>query len=168
MPEVLTSNLRPSVSGKFFRVGEKKFYLKGVTYGPFAPNTEGDPFPTRKQAVRDFATIRKLGANLLRIYYVPPRWFLDLAAENELKLLIDISWDKHVCFLDSAKKREQARTAVRNAVQNCARHPAVFAYSVVNEIPPDIVRWSGAGEIERFIDELVAVAKDVDRECLCT
>src|SRR3954466_15502289 len=154
MPEVLTSNLRPSVSGKFFRVGEKKFYLKGVTYGPFAPNAEGDPFPTHKQAARDFAMIRKLGANLLRIYYVPPRWFLDLAAENDLKLLIDICWDKHVCFLDSTKKRDEARAAVRRAVQSCARHPAVFAYSVVNEIPPDIVRWSGAGAIERFIDEL--------------
>lgn len=168
MPEVLTSSLRPTVSGKFFRVGEKKFYLKGVTYGPFAPNAEGESFPSRKQAARDFGMIRKLGANLLRIYHVPPRWFLDLAAENELKVLIDICWDKHVCFLDSAKRREEARVAVRKAVQSCARHPAVFAYSVVNEIPPDIVRWSGAGAIEKFIDELVAVAKDVDPECLCT
>jgi glycosyltransferase involved in cell wall biosynthesis len=53
-------------------------------------------------------------------------------------------------------------------VQNCARHPAVFAYSVVNEVPPDIVRWSGAAAVEHFLDELVAVAKGVDPECLCT
>jgi O-antigen biosynthesis protein len=168
MAEPITSNLRPTVSGKFFRVGEKKFYLKGVTYGPFAPNAEGDAYPSHKQAGRDFAMLRKMGANVLRVYHVPPRWFLDLAAEHELKLLIDICWDKHVCFLDVSNKREQAKTAVRKAVQSCARHPAVFAYSVVNEIPPDIVRWSGAAHIESFIDELVAVAKDVDPECLCT
>jgi hypothetical protein len=34
--------------------------------------------------------------------------------------------------------------AVRNAVASGAGHPAVFAYSVANEIPPDVVRWSGA------------------------
>src|SRR3712207_6636648 len=26
--------------GKFFRLGSEKFYVKGVTYGPFAPNSE--------------------------------------------------------------------------------------------------------------------------------
>ncbi|MGZ4963945.1 MAG: glycosyltransferase [Limisphaerales bacterium] len=168
MPEVFTSSLRPSVSGKFFRVGEKKFYLKGVTYGPFAPNAEGDAFPTHKQTARDFTLIRKLGANVLRIYQVPPRWFLDLAAEHDLKLLIDICWDKHTCFLDSPERCDRAKNAVRRAVQSCAKHPAVFAYSVVNEIPADVVRWSGADRIEKFIDELIAVAKDVDPECLCT
>ena len=50
----------------------------------------------------------------------------------------------------------------------CARHPAVFAFSVANEIPPDIVRWSGAQAVADFIDELVAEAKRADPECLCT
>ena len=31
---------RVRVDGKFFRLGEKKFYAKGVTYGPFAPGEE--------------------------------------------------------------------------------------------------------------------------------
>ncbi len=159
MSQSNSSYLRPTVSGKFFRLGEKKYYLKGVTYGPFAPNSDGDCFPSRAQAARDFAQIRELGANLLRIYNVPPRWLLDLADRHELKLLIDIPWNKHLCFLDSEELREQARTAVRQAVQSCARHPAIFAYSVVNEIAPDIVRWSGARAVEDFIDELVAVAK---------
>ena len=47
-------------------------------------------------------------------------------------------------------------------------HPAVFAYSVVNEIPADIVRWSGAAAVQDFIDQLVSEAKGVDPECLCT
>src|SRR6185503_18118145 len=58
--------------------------------------------------------------------------------------------------------------AVRDAVALCARHPAVFAFSVVNEIPSDIVRWSGARRVAQFIEELVAEAKAVDPECLCT
>jgi glycosyltransferase involved in cell wall biosynthesis len=162
------SPARPTVSGKFFRLGEAKFYLKGLTYGPFRPGPEGHPFPDRADAERDFELIRRLGANLLRVYNVPPRWLLDLAEQYGLKLLIDVPWSKHVCFLDSPALQEEARAAVRGAVQACARHPAVFAYSVVNELPPDIVRWSGARAIEDFLDELVAVAKEVDPECLCT
>ena len=52
---------------------------------------------------------------------------------------------------------EQARTnarAVRTAVQSCGKHPAIFAFSVANEIPADVVRWHGARRVERFLAEL--------------
>ena len=104
----------------------------------------------------------------MRIYYVPPPWLLDLAQQHALKLLIDVPWNKEVCFLDSETTRNEARQAVRGAAQSCAGHPAVFAISVVNEIPPDIVRWSGASRVAEFIDELVALVKQVDANCLCT
>jgi len=156
------------VDGKFFRQGANKFYVKGITYGPFAPNASGEMFPEQAQAAKDFHQIRQLGANVLRVYYVPPRWFLDRAAANELKVLIDIPWPKHLCFLDSPDLKRQAVEAVRTAVLQCCGHPAVFAYSVVNEIPAEIVRWTGARAVERFISELVAVAKSVDPDCLCT
>src|SRR5207247_511655 len=102
------------------------------------------------------------------IYHPPPRWLLDLAHEQQIKMLIDVPWLKNRCFLDSPKLRDQAHEAVRQAVHDSAAHPAVFAYSVVNEIPADIVRWSGAQAIEEFIDELIAVAKETDPNCLCT
>ena len=167
-PQTLASQPRPTVSGKFFRLGAAKFYPKGVTYGPFRPGSGGQPFPERLETERDFELARRLGANVLRVYHVPPRWLLDLAQQYGLKLLIDVPWSKHLCFLDSAVFQQQARDAVRGAVQRCARHPAVFAYSVANELPPDIVRWSGAGAVEDFLDELADVAKEVDAECLCT
>src|SRR5271169_5978554 len=167
-PPTPVSQPRPTVRGKFFRLGEAKFYLKGITYGPFRPGADGRPFLERPETERDFELARRLGANLLRVYHVPPRWLLDLAEQYGLKLLIDVPWSKHVCFLDSPVFQDQARDAVRAAVQSCARHPAVFAYSVVNEVPPDIVRWSGAVAVENFLDELAAVANGVDPECLCT
>jgi glycosyltransferase involved in cell wall biosynthesis len=145
-----------------------KFYPKGVTYGPFRSAAGGQPFLERAETERDLDLARRLGANLLRVYHVPPRWLLDLAAQYGLKLLIDVPWSKHVCFLDSPAVRQQACDAVRDAVQSCARHPAVFAYSVVNELPPDIVRWGGARAMANFLDELAQVAKGVDPECLCT
>lgn len=157
-----------TVEGKFFRLGGRRFQLQGVTYGPFQPDAHGLPFASRAQTASDFAQIVELGANLLRVYYPPPAWFLDLAQERGLKVLVDVPWSKHLCFLDTARAQAEARDGVRQTVRGSAGHPAVFAYSLVNEIPPDIVRWSGTRRVEAFIDELVDVAKEVDPECLCT
>ncbi|MGZ8899157.1 MAG: glycosyltransferase, partial [Limisphaerales bacterium] len=162
------SKFRVRADGKFFRVGEGKFYVKGVTYGPFAPNANGEFFASMDQTVRDFEQIAVLGANVLRVYYTPPKWFLDLALSHGLRVLVDVPWNKHLCFLDAAETRNEALDAVRKAAEACASHPAVFAISVVNEIPPDIVRWSGGREIAKFIEELVDEVKKVDRTCLCT
>ena len=35
---------RVRVDGKFFRLGDRKFHVKGITYGPFAPNANGEMF----------------------------------------------------------------------------------------------------------------------------
>src|SRR6185436_4385845 len=151
MPSDVTQ--RVTVDGRFFRAGEKKFYIKGITYGPFAPNEQKESFPSRGQTQRDLKQIVELGANVLRLYYVPPEWLLDLAAQHGLRLLIDIPWPRHLCFLDSDALKDEARKMVRDALMATKGHPAVFAYSVVNEISAEIVRWSGADKVERFIDE---------------
>lgn len=162
------SPARVTVDGKFLRLGADKFTVKGVTYGPFAPNEAGEFFASPEQTKADFALIQELGANTLRVYHTPPRWFMDLAQASGLKLLVDIPWNKHLCFLEERRHREEALDAVRKTVRDCAGHPAVLAYSVVNEIPPDVARWSGAGKVEEFLDGLIDAAKEIDPQCLCT
>lgn len=157
-----------TVDGRFFRLNGRKFYPKGVTYGPFAPNGDGEPFGTRERTVRDFEILIDGGINVVRVYHVPPRWFLDLAHSSGLKVLIDVPWNKHLCFLGGERTREEACAMVREAARSCRDHPAVFALSVVNEIPAEIVRWSGARPIERFIDSLVVAAKEEAPNLLCT
>src|ERR1051325_3630068 len=131
---------RVVVDGKFFRLGDKKFYVKGIAYGPLPPNAQGQHFASPEQTALDLDQIRELGANVVRIYHVPPRWFFDMAAERDLRLFIDIPWNTRVSF-DNESRRAAARQAIRSAVSACSRHPAVFAFSVANEIAPDIVRW---------------------------
>src|SRR5262245_24579512 len=97
-----------TVDGKFFRCGTETYYITDVTYVPFAPDENGTPFGSPEQAARDFRQIAALGANTLRVYYVPPRWFLDLAGEHGLRLFIDIPWPKHLCFLDDHEKQDAA------------------------------------------------------------
>jgi hypothetical protein len=88
------------VDGKFFRVGRRKYFVRGCTYGPFAPNFDSQPFPEPARVEADFELLKELGANTIRVYHLPPSWFLDAAAEAELKIFLDIPWRKHTCFLD--------------------------------------------------------------------
>src|ERR1051325_8706132 len=170
------TNPRVRVDGKLFRLGlpeeragssrhPEKFFIKGITYGPFAPGEHGT-FPSPEKTAQDFAQLQQLGANVLRVYYVPPRWFLDLALVYGLKILVDIPWAKHLCFLDSEMSKHEARQTVRKAVTANKGHPAVFAYSVVNEISADIVRWSGVENITAFIELLINDAREADPGCL--
>ncbi len=132
--------------GKFFRLGSEKFYVKGVTYGPFKPGADGCSLPGVEQTRRDFGQMLELGANCVRIYENPPTWFLDLAQEMGIKIFLDVAWAKNLTFTVDEALMEQAREAVGRAARECGNHPAIFAISVVNEIPPDIVRYVAARE----------------------
>jgi glycosyltransferase involved in cell wall biosynthesis len=151
------------VDGKFFRAGlgqdAPKHFVKGVTYGPFAPGTHGAQFPEFAMVERDFALMRTAGINTVRVFTVPPLWLLDAAQRHGLKVLIGLPWSQHVAFLDSAEVQASIRDAIGSGVRSCGRHEAVFAYLVGNEIPPDIIRWHGARRIETFVESLVALVR---------
>ncbi len=154
--------------GRFFRLGDEKFTVKGVTYGPFAPNANGEHLASPEQTSRDFELIRELGANCVRVYHNPPTWFLDLAQQHGLKVLLDVAWAKNLVFSEDEKIKDDARANVRAAAKQCGNHPALFAISVANEIPADLVRYMGARSVADFIDELVAIAKGEAPDCLVT
>ena len=156
---------RLEARGKFFFEGPEKVFVKGVTYGPFAP-TAGHDLPPAATVDADLALVRELGANTLRVFTVPPRWLLDRAATHGLRVLVGIPWAEHVCFLDSRPLAASIRRAVRAGVEACEGHPAVAAFLVGNEIPPDIVRWYGPRRVARFLRELYDVAKDTAPDTL--
>ncbi|HWD58637.1 MAG TPA: glycosyltransferase [Stellaceae bacterium] len=151
------------VDGKFFRAGlgaqAPKHFVKGVTYGPFAPASDGAQFPEPAMVERDFALMVTAGINTVRVFTVPPVRLLDAAGRHGLKVLVGLPWSQHVAFLDDATVTAGVRDAVVAGVRACARHPAVFAYLVGNEIPPDIIRWHGARRIEKFVASLVALVR---------
>lgn len=159
---------RVSVDGKFFRIGDAKWYAKGFTYGPFAPNQHGEALPDDERVLRDFAHMRELGANLVRVYFPPPARLLDFALEHDLRVLIDVPWEKHRCFFEDWQAKEAARDEIRKVSRELGSHPAVFAISVVNEFPNDIVRFYGRRRLERFVDELLDIVHDEAPECLAT
>jgi O-antigen biosynthesis protein len=147
------------VAGKFFFAGDRKHFVRGVTYGPFAAGSHGAPFPERAVVERDVALMRGAGVNTLRTFTVPPVWLLDLAQAAGLKVLVGLPWTQHVAFLDSAALKREIRAMVVAGVQACMRHPAIFAYLVGNEIPPDMIRWHGAAAVRAFLKELVGLVR---------
>jgi glycosyltransferase involved in cell wall biosynthesis len=160
------SRARLQVRGKFFFAGDDKVPLRGVVYGPFAPDADGYQFPAPEVVARDFALMVELGANCLRLFTPPPRWLLDMAGRHKLWVLVGIPWAEHVCFLDSEEISESVRRAVRDVVEACRDHPAVGAFLVGNEIPPDIVRWYGPQRISGFLRELVGLIKQMEPAAL--
>ena len=94
---------RPKVSGKFLSIGDEKYWVKGVTYGTFCPNADGDNFPDRERVAADFASMSSNGINSVRTYTPPPRWLLDLAQSSGLRVMVGLSWEQHVTFLDDRK-----------------------------------------------------------------
>src|SRR5260221_13062440 len=150
------------VRAKFFFEAEKKWFIKGVTYGPFAPDAKGDFVGDPEKARRDFALMQELGMNLLRIYHVPPRWFLDLARDFGLRVLISIPWAEHIEFLNNRKMRRQIVETIREGVARNKGHDAIFGYYVGNEIPFAMVRWLGARRVIEFVEQLINLARETD------
>ena len=151
---------------KFFFEGEKKFFLKGVTYGHFHPNADGDFLPSPERAAQDFEMMRELGVNIIRIYHVPPKWFLDVCRDHGMRCIISIPWAEHVEFLNNRKIRKQIVQTIRDAVARNKGHEAIFAYLVGNEIPTTMARWLGAKRVTYFVEELINIARSVDPEPL--
>jgi len=172
MPEVLEPSAPPAttvaslepirVRAKFFFEGDRKWFVKGVTYGPFAPDAEGHFVGDPEKARRDFTLVQALGVNLLRIYHIPPRWFLDLAREYRLRVLISIPWAEHVEFLNNPKIRRQVEQTIREGVARNKGHEAIFGYYVGNEIPYAMVRWLGARRVIEFVERLIRLAREAD------
>ncbi|MGB8352611.1 MAG: glycosyltransferase [Chthoniobacteraceae bacterium] len=158
-----TKSLEPiRVRAKFFFEGDRKFFLKGVTYGPFAPDEKGDFVGTPEKAKADFALMNELGVNLIRIYHVPPKWLLDCARDAGLRVMISIPWAEHIEFLNQGAMRRQIERTIRDAVAANKGHEAIFAYLVGNEIPTTMVRWLGARRVISFVEKLVSIARAVD------
>jgi cellulose synthase/poly-beta-1,6-N-acetylglucosamine synthase-like glycosyltransferase len=160
--------LRLKVEGKYFFLGDKKFYIRGVTYGPFRPDEYGNEFHTAKLIEQDFTQMAANGINAIRTYTVPPRWVFDMARRNNLWVMVGIPWEQHIAFLDDKKRVSSIKNRVREAVRACEKHPSILCYVIGNEIPASIVRWYGRRRVGNFLRDLNQIVKQEDPDGLVT
>lgn len=158
---------RINVKGKFFFDGNgEKFFLKGLTYGTFRPDSQGFQYPSPAVVSKDLRLMREAGVNSIRIYTTPPLWFLDALQEAGIRALLGIDWPQHTPFLDSSSKKKEIRALVKDVVCEMNSHQAVFGFMIGNEIKSDIVRWYGPGKVQTFLHDLYDTVKQQDSEAL--
>ena len=150
---------RVTAGGKFLWVGETKFFLHGATYGPFGPIERNHGLPPPGITARDLDDMKDWGANVLRLYQVPPEWFLDQCAERGLRVVVSIPWIDHVDFLSRSPDRQAIHTQIREAATRLADHPATAAILVGNEIQSTLVRWLGPCRVQDFLEALIDTAR---------
>jgi glycosyltransferase involved in cell wall biosynthesis len=165
---MVKNSLRPFTDGKFLRIGDERFYIKGVTYGTFAPDEKGDQFPSEDIIEKDFKLMSDYGINTVRTYTTPSVLLLDLALKYNLKVMVGLPWEQHLTFLESKKQAGQIIQRIRESVLKCEKHPAILCYTIGNEIPATNVRWYGEKRITRFLHKIYKAVKDLDPECLVT
>ncbi|MCP4846316.1 MAG: glycosyltransferase [Verrucomicrobiaceae bacterium] len=161
-----SGSCRVRVAGKFFRAGEEKFYIRGLTYGPFSP---GGEFPGLKHGVEleaDLASIVATGANTIRLYESPPEGFLDVCAEHGIRVIVGVSWPDHVDFINQEGLLDSCLEKLRQAVIAHRGHPALLGYFIGNEISATIVRWLGPHRVKALLEELIVIGRREDPHAL--
>jgi len=146
--------------GKFFRIGSRSFIL-GADLRPLQARFGGWHLPKPEQVERDFALMKELNANCLRVYHVPPR----LVSRPR-----PTAWIESACglllaeahLLPGRSRDDPVRAnATRTRPKRWRVIPPCSPSHLANEIPPDIARWYGAKRIAHFIDGLAAIVKEV-------
>ena len=163
-----TTKERIHAKGKFLFEGEQKFYVHGVTYGTFAPDSNDIQFPRAEIVEYDFAMMREHGINTVRTYTAPPLYLLDIAKTYNLKVMAGLPWEQHITFLDDEKRVQDIIHRIKDFVKSFAGHPALLCYTIGNEIPAPIVRWHGPKKIEQFLLKLFKAVKSIDPQGLVT
>lgn len=164
---------RVRIDGKQFAAGPDRFTLRGVTYGTFRRRTDGAAFPDRERLAADLDDIADAGFTVVRTYTAPPDDLVELAAARGLRLFPEaFSPDWRYLIGSSRRQRHQAaremRSQVRNLADRLGGRPELFALSLGNELPADVIRWYGTRAVTDLLDSLAEVAHEADPDLLVT
>lgn len=142
---------RIRVDGKFLRRGDKRLFLRMVTYGPFPGGWPHDFH-------HDFSRIRHAGFHALRLYTWPTNALLDQAHAHGLVIFAGLEWPHAYDFLRD-DGLHNARRAIEAGLIASADHPALAGVFVANEIPADLVRWMGPVHVREALESLINQGK---------
>src|SRR5947207_11217686 len=151
-------NSRVRAVSKFFFEGDRKFFIKGATYGPLKPDANGNTFGRPEQVDVDLRMMREIGINTVRVYHAPPDWFLEKCLAAGIRVLITLPWEKHIEFLRQKKVRDKIARMVRNTVRRCVGSAAVLHHLVGNEIASTMARWLDVHGDTEIIESIVRLS----------
>jgi GT2 family glycosyltransferase len=167
--DTIARPIRPTAKGKFLFAGDKKFYVKGVTYGAFRPDDQRREYWDYQRIEADFAQMAANGLNAVRIpHTIPPRSLLDAAQRHGLRVMVGLSAEQFVGYLIDRERAPDIEEIVRTRVRAVADHPALLCYAIGNEIPASVARWLGRRRVERYLHRIYRAIKQADPSGLVT
>jgi|SRR5215204_1616404 len=118
---------RAKARGKFLWFGSEKLYVKGVTYGAFAPDASGAEYHDLGLIDRDFGLMAESGLNSVRIpHTMPPVPLLDTAERHGLKVMVGLSAEQYAGYLADPKDAPDVVRIVRDKTRAVLGHPAIL------------------------------------------
>ncbi len=154
------ADLRIVAAGKYLEEGAgRAFFLHGISYGPFQPNSRGEPFPEDARLTTDLRHITALGFNTVRIYELPTPALLREAGNCGVKLIVGIPWAEHVDFLADSSLQREIEKRIADAATRLGGESCVAALLVGNEIEKTLVRWMGPPEVRTYVERLIEIAR---------
>ncbi|MFC7337397.1 glycosyltransferase [Haloferula chungangensis] len=142
---------RLDIDGKFLRVGDRRVFLRMVTYGPFPGGWPAD-------FAEDFQRIKAAGFSALRLYEWPDSRLLDAAEAADLQVFAGLKW-AYSCDFFRREELPKAEAALTSGLATTGDHPALAGVFVANEVPADLARWMGPAKVRRTLESLIALGK---------
>lgn len=147
------------IRGKDIFVDNRRFFIKGINYGPWRPGTgpsKGYAYPSPALIESDLKLIRELHANTIFVTD-PPDYVLDLAKKYDLKVIYGfyVDWWTIGSNQQAVQKIQQRVTHLRNK-------SALLGWSLGNEVPPAVIEQRGQKTIENGLKQLYLAVKAVD------
>jgi glycosyltransferase involved in cell wall biosynthesis len=154
------SGPRVAAAGKFLQLADgTPHFLRGVSYGPFRPNSRGEPFPEDQRLAADLRHIAALGFNTVRIYELPTSAVLREVEALGMRLIVGIPWTEHVDFLANRALCREIVAHIATATAKLRDHACITAFLVGNEIEKTLVRWMKPQRVRAFIEKLISTAR---------
>ncbi|MDZ4402000.1 glycosyltransferase [Prosthecobacter sp.] len=159
-PPPVLHGQRVVTAGKFLQLADgTPHFMRGVSYGPFRPNSRGEPFPEDEPLAADLRHIASLGFNTLRLYELPTPAVLREVEALGLRLIVGIPWAEHVDFLADRALCRDIESRITEITARLRDHPCITAFLVGNEIEKTLVRWMRPERVRAFIEKLIGIAR---------
>lgn len=158
--------MRLQTKGFHFYEGDQKWVANGIAYGPFQPDSTGQPYPDPARIRDDFSAMSAIEINSIRLYECPGESLATIAAEYDLRLLLDVPWPKHLDLYDSPRQQSMCMQMLDERLARVKDWPNIQGILLGNEIPPDLVRWAGPRKVNDFLRRLYDRAKSIAPDLL--
>ncbi|MEM1296952.1 MAG: glycosyltransferase, partial [Verrucomicrobiota bacterium] len=158
IPPIATSLSRIENDGKFFSSNGSRWFAR------IADCTKTLPEIANLESFgRD---LQDLGYNTLRVLGRPSAELLEMARNNDFRLLISLDWNHDVDFLQAkSSEGRKAKEQILTLTKEFGDDPILMGMLIADRIPSTLVRWMGPRRMQKALGELIELGEKAAAQC---